>query len=572
MDKILQPEKKATNECTLTKQMLSDFRQWVGDNPTKIPKDVAQIIKLMLAMCDEAHGLLKSNQKLVALMRQYMGFVPSKEREDKKQADNPEWSAKKERELGEKAKKSKQIWKDYKASKPKKNRETAKKHSSSQARQEGQKSEVSSPSSESIFQAAAAKVETITKEMKVKEEDIPNGTEGLTRSYQKRTRYEVELSIKEINYEVETVQSAVTGFSKTATIDDGPARFRITWEGIAQLVLLIFGMCLPMVRLAKCLQPTVNYFNPSRIWRISLYAARAFAAIYLEIFRQLAQCSLLAGDDTKNVVLEMNEDIPVLTSEEEKEKKEKLAKSKEEIDPQKADLLLEVGELLGSQALRKDGKGHKKAVFTSVVIGQYLGDQPGTTLVFYHSERKTFGDLLGKILALRKDKPQGKQQTVFIQSDLSTSNIPNPKPANLDLVTVGCLAHARRPFWRFREDADDEVVYYCYTLLLLFDKIFDSDREARETGDKVRILKARVTEQKPLWEEILVHCRAMQNQFAPNSDMAKAADYITKNSETLTRYFNDARLVPDNNLCERLLRYKKSCSIIPDSALPERVG
>jgi hypothetical protein len=578
VDKKFDTEQIKTEKCTLSRQMLKDFEVWVENNQLSIPDDVTKIVKLMLAMCDEAFDLLKSNQKLVALMRKYMGFVPSKERDDRKKPDNGEWSRKRERQLGEKAKKARQNWSDYKQQKPKKSKKGANETRSAKNTESAgdsndaenktpedavpdEKSEndisYSQASAESIFQPAAAGLNEVTKEIKVEKDDIPDGISDLNHSYQKRARYEVELSVKKINYKVETVQSPQTGFSKTATIDDGPPRFRTTWQGIAQIILLVFGMGLPMVRLAKCLQPTVNYFNPSRIWRISLYAAKAFAAIYLEIFRQLAQCSILAGDDTNNVVLEMREDIPKTSKEDELKRQEKLAQSKNEADPQKADLLFEIEELLGSQMPRKDGAGNKKSVFTSVVIGRYLNDQPGTTLVFYHSERKTFGDLLGKILALRPDNPSKMPQTVFVQSDLSSSNAPNPVPTDLNLVTVGCLAHCRRPFWRFRNDVDDEIVYYCYTLLLLFDKIFDSDRSARETCNAATILKARQTDQNLLWEEILVHCRAIQKQFAPNSDIVAAADYICKNSKTLTRYFHDARLLPDNNLSERLLRYEK---------------
>ena len=49
----------------------------------------------------------------------------------------------------------------------------------------------------------------------------------------------------------------------------------------------------------------------------------------------------------------------------------------------------------------------------------------------------------------------------------------------------------------------------------------------------------------------------MKNEFAPTSDMGKAAAYISTNFEKLTQYLNDPRIRPDNNQAERLLRYEK---------------
>jgi hypothetical protein len=170
------------------------------------------------------------------------------------------------------------------------------------------------------------------------------------------------------------------------------------------------------------------------------------------------------------------------------------------VDPQKIDLLLEAEEILGTQMPTKDGVGFKKSIFTTVVIGQRPALGPAGTLVFYHSERKSFGDVLGKILALREADTELREKTVVIQSDLSSSNIPHPLPTNLSLAFIGCGVHARRPFWRFRDNSDPLVGYHCYTMLLLFDKIFDSDRDARATGNADTILAARKKEQKPLWD------------------------------------------------------------------------
>gem|GEM_PF-7006699 len=554
---------KKEPDILLTKESLVFVRSWLKEHTSSVPQEILPFLLAMLDMCEDAQTLLKHNKKLVDLLRQHMGFVPTKERDgkDKGKNDAEEWTKEGESALHEKMKKAAEKWKEYKKNKPKKKKASVvKKYDPNSPAEEDTTDPESPPTAteESVFQLPAAQTETKTEDRPVDREDLPTGLGTLVSSRKSRTRYNVSLLLTTINLEVETVQCLETGFSRTATVrDDGPARFKITWTGMAQIVLLVVGMCIPLVRLASCLGASISYFSPSRIYRICLYTARACFAIYSEIFRQLSTCCILVGDDTNNVVLDMRQDNPVLSKEENKEQEKLLETSKAEPDPQKIALLLEAEEFLGTQMPTKNGKGFKKSIFTSVVIGQRPDQGPRATLVFYHSERKSFGDLIGKILQLREKNPTFNGRSVVIQSDLSSSNIPTPYPAKLSLVFIGCAAHARRPFWRYRNDVDPSIGYHCYTMLLLFDKVFDSDRDARATGNDKKILQARAEEQRPLWEEIKNQAQEILEGFAPNSEMANAANYIIDNFEKLTRYLTDPRLKPDNNRAERYLRYEK---------------
>ncbi len=533
------------------------------ENSDAVPDAIRPFFLAMLDMCEDAQILLKNNKKLVDLLRQHMGFVPTKERDGKGKADKPPdgWTKEGENSLLQKLRKAREAWKAYKEKKPKKKKNSVVKPDAENARgddtEKPEEPESPRATDEAMFMLPAAQTENKTEDCSVDRETLPTGLGTLSSSWKQRTRYDVSLLLTIIGYNVETVQSPETGFSKTATVDDGPARFKITWNGMAQIVLLVVGMGIPMVRLASCLGASVKYFNPSRIYRLCLHVAHALFAIYLEIFRQLAQCDILSGDDTNNLVLHMRVDNPPVSKEECKENEKLLAASKAEANPQKIDLLLEAEEALGTQMPTKDGKDVKKSIFTTVVIGQRLDLGPSATMVFYHSERKSFGDVMGKILTLRKADPEFQHKPVVIQSDLSSSNIPNPLPVNLSLAFIGCAAHARRPFWRFRDNTDPLVGYYCYTMLLLFDKVFDSDRDARATGDEEKILLARQKEQKPLWDEIKRQAAAMQDDLAPNADMTKAANYIINNFGKMTHYLSNPKLRPDNNWAERLLRYEK---------------
>ena len=553
-------EKSENGDTVLTEEDLLLIRKWLKENGDSFPLEIRTVVELMLDLCCNAQGLLKSNKKLVALLRQYMGFIPTKERDSKDEKNiEPVWSEKTQSKLHHEMKKATEKWKEYKKHHPKKVKNKSSDKFQKNQNPKNESTEISALPSETVFNSPAVQINEAKKECLVNPDDLPEGLVSPSSSYQERSRFDLSLCLTKINYRVETIRDPITGFSKTAKVEDGPARFRVTWEALAQIVLLVAGMGIPMVRLASCLQTASSYFSPSRVYRLCLYVAQALSAVYLEIFRQLATCEILSGDDTNSSVLGMRQDDEPLSPEAQEEKERALVSSKEEKNPQKCDFILEVDEIIGGQRPTKDGKRLKKSIFTTVMIGERRTLGPKGTLIFYHSERKSFGDLLGRVLSLRsalEDKNE-KKRPITIQSDLSSSNIPTPYPSELDLQFMGCAAHARRPFWRFRSDVDPKVGYYCYTMLLLFDKIFDSDRAARENGNLQNILAARKMEQPPLWEEIKAHCVSMQSEFAPNSDLGKAAGYILNNFGKLTHYLGDPRLRPDNNLAERLLRYEK---------------
>ena len=574
--KINLPENKSEqDEVILTKENLSYARSWLKEHGTSIPTQMRILLLAMLDMCEDAQVLLKHNKKLVELLRQSMGFIPLKEREDKKEKDkskSEEWDKDEENSLRSKMKKATDKWREYKKKRPPKEQNNPKIDAKDKINNDEINSGISEASNdgiassgESVFQSPVVRTDSRTEELRVDRETLPTGIGVLSSNWRTVLRYNFSLLLTSVYYKVETLQNSESGFSKSARIEDGPPRFKVTWDTMAQIVLLVVGMCMPMVRLASCLSVSAKYFNPSRIYRMCLYAAHACFAIYRQIFIDLASCPILSGDDTHNVVLQMRTDNPILTETEMTERKAKLASSRNEVDPQKIDLLLEAEEFLGSQMPKKLGDDLKKSIFTTVVIGQRPDLGSAGTLVFYHSERKSFGDVIGKILAQRESNLSSNEESVLpadkkvvIQSDLSSSNTPNPLPKNLSLIQIGCGAHARRPFWRYRKDPDPAVGYHCYTMLLLFDKIFDSDRDARATHSTSEILRARQEEQKSLWDEILAQANEILNDFAPNSDMGKAANYIINNFKKLTHYLTDYRLRPDNNHSERLLRYEKT--------------
>ncbi len=126
----------------------------------------------------------------------------------------------------------------------------------------------------------------------------------------------------------------------------------------------------------------------------------------------------------------------------------------------------------------------------------------------------------------------GKNKELFVQSNLFSAN---HAPENLDFkyTYAESTAHARRQFWRFRAEDPLNTYFFLrgFALLNVLKAILDI-HERREEGNiywqqkyalKIRnILKRRV--------EIMIL------QHMPRVDLQKAANYIIKKFEELTRY------------------------------------
>ena len=77
-------------DTILTKDELAKVREWLSQNKESIPPaEIKEALLLMLDLCVDAQSALKNNKKLVTLLRQYMGFIPTKERNGKSE-ETPE--------------------------------------------------------------------------------------------------------------------------------------------------------------------------------------------------------------------------------------------------------------------------------------------------------------------------------------------------------------------------------------------------------------------------------------------------------------------------------------------------
>jgi transposase len=117
-------------------------------------------------------------------------------------------------------------------------------------------------------------------------------------------------------------------------------------------------------------------------------------------------------------------------------------------------------------------------------------------------------------------------------------------------VEVGCWAHARRKFVALAE-TDYRVAYPLQLIRRLYRVEYLADlREVDAEGRAA--LRAEYT--RGALTSLKHWLLAMVEREPPSSELAKAVNYCLNHWTALTRFLDDGRLSPDNNLCEQQLR------------------
>ncbi len=364
---------------------------------------------------------------------------------------------------------------------------------------------------------------------------------GLHVSHDYPKRMDLKVIATEITYKVETVTDPVTGKSVRASMqDDGPEGFQLTWGAVGNLIKLHVGFAIPINRIMLMIgQPE---FSSSKICRVLQHVAMNLVVIYLHLAEQLSDVGLLSGDDTTTKVLE--------------------AEATGEPD----DICDEIDAHLGWTQPRANGKGDKKALNVSLIVGKPSMD-PRSTIRFFRTHVGSVGNLLTKILESRRPK----SGPVIFQGDLSSANLPIPAlREKFKLAVAGCGAHARRPFWRYRKD-DESLCYFMlrgFLFLAQIEKLIDARGRTRSN-----VLKLRGRYGRWIWHAMRNRCIAATtghvpspgtypkgitpDVWPPNTEMNKAAMYIINHFAELTLYLDHPELEYTNNGRERALRVEK---------------
>jgi transposase len=117
-------------------------------------------------------------------------------------------------------------------------------------------------------------------------------------------------------------------------------------------------------------------------------------------------------------------------------------------------------------------------------------------------------------------------------------------------VEVGCWAHARRKFVAL-QDTDCRVAYPIKLIgrLYRFERLADVKGFTPEQRGALRGERSR-----PVLDTLKRWMVATLAKEPPSSNLAKACAYAINHWTALTRFLEDGRLAPDNNICERQLR------------------
>jgi hypothetical protein len=364
---------------------------------------------------------------------------------------------------------------------------------------------------------------------------------GLHVAHDRPKRMEMKVVVTEIQYEVETVTDPETGKSVRASMADaGPAGCLYTWVGIANLIKMHVGFAIPIHRMSLIIgQPE---FTPANIYRALRRSALGLLPIYLHLAEELSEAGILSGDDTVTKVLDHS---PAT-------------------DPDS--LSRKIDEELGFSHPYARKVGLKQALNVSLLVGKPKAD-PRSTIRFFRTHAGSVGNLLNTILTFRSPKAG----SVIFQGDSSSSNLPTPEMRErFKLAVAGCGAHARRPFWKLR-DQDPSLCYFMlrgFLILSRIEKIIDSRGRNEETVKKLRGRYGRMT-----WQALRNRCtlaiggkrmgRATYPRdihpdiWPPGHELHRASTYVIKHFESLTLYLDHPALEYTNNGSERGVRIEK---------------
>lgn len=422
---------------------------------------------------------------------------------------------------------------------------------------------------------------------------------------EQRVRHDFSMSVTRIELDVEKKvvvdQAGERHVVSASTAEYGPPRYSVTWQALATLAVLVAQFALPFNRLAKMLSVAGKHFTSGALSRMLHYVAERLVPIYLELARQLADCEILAGDDTSCRVLEVSryfkskaeqasehkgkqksehQDEPPWAAYQTPRAAEESLRLCEEMQRLRVRLRQEgdrkttrtraeapsLGVLIGRRLVfespRRNGDGPKESLHTTVVSGRTNADDPRSLTVFYRSHLGGCGDLLESIL---EHRDPGLREVV-LQGDLSPTNlITSPELlARFDAKLVGCSAHARRPFAVYEHE--DRV--RCGYMLTLFQGLAIHEQRLDAHGrNRENVLAVRNNESRQIWNDILKLAQKIADVWSKGTKLGIGARYIIKHFEVLTAYLDDPRIEASNNLRERMLRMEK---LIEGSAMFRR--
>jgi hypothetical protein len=542
-----------------TREEVQNLKTWAGENKRVLPPPEGKTLGQVLDVYDELAQSKKKSQETLKRLREAMGILPKSERG---KSDRALTKIETEKNLEKLSPEEREQYEVIRKKRDRARGEAGKYAAELKSILPPPKSpeQLELPlaeASEMVFSSRASKREDLKEKQKVNRMREFAKESGLHSTHDKTKRVDLQVLVSDIEYQVETVTDPETGKTVRASMEEvGPVGSQLTWRAIAVLIKLVIGFAIPINRVSLMIgQPE---FSSGKICRVLRWAATLLFPIYLQLGEDLADAWILCGDDTKTKIVDIRE------SDEDS-------------------LARQIDEHFDWVWPKADGTGDKKALNVSLLIGRAEKLEPRSTIRFFRTHQGSVGNLLNRLLEWRSPKAG----PLIFQGDLSTTNLPGEVlREKFKMQFAGCGAHARRPFWRYREDDG----LFCYFMLRGFLKLSRIEELIDAKGrTQANVQRLRNRYSRKIWQALRNRCIAAttgtspgrytfksDDDFAPDvwppgTELYRAAQYVINHYAELTLYLDNPFLKFTNNGSERALRIEK-CFLSSSKFSKTRLG
>jgi hypothetical protein len=416
------------------------------------------------------------------------------------------------------------------------------------------------------------------KSLLVNDIDLPKDALDIGCFIENRRRYDFHVQLSAIDLLVEKRVVIINGEKMifTADVSDiGPPKMKVTWGFLAQMMVMTTQYALPFNRMALMLSTQEKEFRSSEICRYFAYVARRFLPLYLHFFRQLANVSVLSGDDTDSLVLEIQRAHALMQKNIASSAKDKISSLDQTVNkiempwtkyrtidqavetlesPEKSDqepsLALLTAAHLGFESMRADGKGPIIDFKTTLIKGRSDESAPNSLIVFYRSHLGGFGNLLDTLLQARNTKSPNR---IHLQTDLSrvNFNLSSQVKKRIEIILYGCLSHVRRPFSRFR----DENPMFCDAILASIAQVFLNERMLSLHGRNAEnIVAVRQRHSLPCLDVVEDVCQMLKALYPSAHPLGQGARYFLNHTKEIKKFITNPMIPPSNDESEQMVR------------------
>ena len=287
-----------------------------------------------------------------------------------------------------------------------------------------------------------------------------------------------------------------------APLPEGVSAEKYDATADAAIVMAKYAAGLPFYRLAQMQKAFGVPLSPSVQWERAEAVANALLPVYLYLRAVAAQAGVLIGDDTRVQILACYQE---------------------------------------NQQRAADGQRH--GLHTTGIVAQSAGEsQP--SIVLYVSGRQHAGENVGELLELRS----AEQNPPLQVGDALAANWSHSSA----VITVKCLAHARRQFTEIEEMFPEE----CGHVREEFATVYRYEAETTGMTPQQRLVhhqlhSAPVLERLRSW----IKTQFEQRRVEPNSALGKALAYLQRHWDGLTQFLRFGNAPLDTNVVERALKH-----------------